>query len=414
MNRGRLVGVVAAVILTIATGVLISQSSSATVAGGPTPDPNPAAQNAESVNEAAAAALPDGAVPQADITADRWITPKAPNLSMDPIPKGTRVPQFIIFSFDGAGSHSKMNEFLAAAAPTDSRITGFLSGTYLLTDDHADAYSAPGARPGTSSIGFGGDRAEVVQRVTDLNNFYALGNEVGTHYNGHFCELGANWSTAEWNDELDQFLSWFRDYKSVDGITDGPDLKVPVGEVKGGRTPCLAGQFDQLTPSWKAHGLTYDSSGESPYTGISWPKLEDGIWQFPIPTVYSQPFADAGFSPLVKAMDYNFWFKFNKATEKPETQPQLTQLVLDTYRSMYQQAYHDNRAPILIANHFNDWNGDSFNPAARQFMVETCGQPETICTTYQNVIAWMEAQDPQKLTDLQDQVPTADKAPATG
>lgn len=410
MNRGRLAGLAAAVILTVVTGVLIAQSSSAT--SGATGQAPPA-QQAESVDEAAASALPPGAVPQADITTDRWITPKASNVPLDKIPKGTKVPQFVIFSFDGAGSHSKMQEFLAAAAPTDSRFTGFLSGTYLLTDDHADAYSAPGAEPGTSSIGFGGDQAEVVQRVNDLNNFYALGNEVGTHYNGHFCDLGANWSTAEWNTELDQFFTWFDDYKAVDGITDGPDLKVPSSEVKGGRTPCLAGQFDQLTPSWLSHGMTYDSSGESPYTGISWPKKENGVWQFPIPTIYSQAFADAGYSPLVKAMDYNFWYKFNEAQEQPETQPKLTQLVLDTYRFMYQQAYNDNRAPILIANHFNDWNGNSFNPAALQFMTETCGQPETICTTYQDVIAWMEAQDPQKLADLQDQVPTADKPPKT-
>lgn len=189
---------------------------------------------------------------------------------------------------------------------------------------------------------------------------------------------------------------------------------MPSAEVKGGRTPCLAGQFDQLTPSWLSHGMTYDSSGESPYTGISWPTEENGVWQFPIPTIYSQAFADAGFSPLVKAMDYNFWFKFNQATEQPESAPQLTQLVLDTYRFMYQQAFDDNRAPILIANHFNDWNGNSFNPAALQFMTETCGKPETICTTYSDVIAWMEAQDPQKLADLQAQVPTADKAPAAG
>lgn len=178
MNRGRLAGLSVAVTLTVVTGVLIAQSSRAT---GAASAPAASAPQAESVDEASAAPLPDGAVPQADITTDRWITPKASNVPMDKVAKGTKVPQFVIFSFDGAGSHSKMQEFLAAAAPTDSRFTGFLSGTYLLTDDHADAYSAPGAEPGTSSIGFGGDAAEVVQRIDDLNNFYALGNEIGTH-----------------------------------------------------------------------------------------------------------------------------------------------------------------------------------------------------------------------------------------
>ena len=157
----------------------------------------------------------------------------------------------------------------------------------------------------------------------------------------------------------------------MNGVTDGPKLQIPPSEVQGGRTPCLAGQMDQLTPSWQQHGMTYDSSGENPFTGIAWPEQKDGIWQFPIPTVYSPAFVSAGFSPLVKAMDYNFWFKFNEATEDPASQPQLTQIVLDTYRYMYQQTYNGNRAPILVANHFNDWNGNSFNPAALQFMQET-------------------------------------------
>ena len=116
-------------------------------------------------------------------------------------------------------------------------------------------------------------------------------------------------------------------------------------------------------------------------------------------------------------MDYNFWFKFNEATEDPASQPQLTQIVLDTYRYMYQQTYDGNRAPILVANHFNDWNGNSFNPAALQFMQEVCGQPETICTTYQDVIAWMNLQDPKMLAKLQKLMPVADRDPneqATG
>ena len=64
---------------------------------------------------------------------------------------------------------------------------------------------------------------------------------------------------------------------------------------------------------------------------------------------------------------------------------------------MCDQAYNGNRAPILIANHFNKWNGDSFNPPAMDFMKEKCGQPDTYCATYQDVIAWMELQDPEVL-----------------
>ena len=412
VNRGRLFAVVTAVVLSVVTGLLIAQSSNASDgadASGSGAVSDSAANAEQSPTTPTPTTSVDAAAPSVD--ADGWIVPKGTNIPMTPMKLGDTAPQFVIFSFDGAGRHDKMTEFLQAAAPTDSRFVGFLTGTYLLADDHAGAYQGPGAEPGTSAVGFGGDLAEVEQRVNDLNTFYSLGNEIGTHYNGHFCDLGANWSTAEWNSELDQFFSWFSDWQSVNGVTDGPKLQVPPGEVQGGRTPCLTGQMDQLTPAWSQHGMSYDSSGENPFTGIAWPEQRDGIWQFPIPTVYSPAFVQAGFSPLIKAMDYNFWFKFNEATEDPASQPQLTQIVLDTYRYMYQQTYNGNRAPILVANHFNDWNGNSFNPAALQFMQEVCGQPETICTTYQDVIAWMKLQDPKMLAKLQKLMPVADRDP---
>ena len=117
-----------------------------------------------------------------------------------------------------------------------------------------------------------------------------------------------------------------------------------------------------------------------------------------MPQVYS-----AGLGGMVTAMDYNFWVKFNNGAEQPSTQPELTQKVLDTYRYMYEQAYNGNRAPVLIANHFNNWNGNSFNPATEAFMREACVQPDTYCATYQDVIAWMQLQDPAVLQELQDQ-----------
>ena len=108
-----------------------------------------------------------------------------------------------------------------------------------------------------------------------------------------------------------------------------------------------------------------------------------------MPQVYSP-----GFDGMTTAMDYNFWVKFNGGQEEPETAPELREIVKSTYDYMYDQAYNGNRAPILIANHFNKWNGDSFNPPAMDFMKEKCGQPDTYCATYQDVIAWMELQDP--------------------
>ena len=45
---------------------------------------------------------------------------------------------------------------------------------------------------------------------------------------------------------------------------------------------------------------------------------------------------------------------------------------------MYDAAYNGNRAPLILANHFNEWNSDSFNPPALDFMLDKCGQPDTV------------------------------------
>jgi len=314
--------------------------------------------------------------------------------------KGQRAPQFIIFSFDGAGSHEKWREFMDAAEPTNSRFVGFLTGIYLLTSEHKDAYTGPGHAPGKASIGFGGTSEEVITEVEDLNEAYSRGHEIGTHYNGHFCDDnppgGNQWNTADWNSELDQFFRFMRDWKIINKLPDAPDLEVPTDTIKGGRTPCLTGTLDDLVPAWKNHGMTYDSSF-SQGSGIVWPTRQQGIWEFQMPYVYSP-----GFSDMVLAMDYNFWVKFNNGAEQPQTAPELRTKVKQTYDYMYDQTYNGNRAPLIIANHFNKWNGDSFNPPALEFMKDKCGRPGVYCTTYQDVIAWMKIQDPAVLQALQD------------
>ena len=171
------------------------------------------------------------------------------NVPMTKLAPGEKAPQFIIFSFDGAGSHQRWNEFMAAAEETNSRFTGFLSGIYLLGDSAKDAgaYTGPGHATGKSSIGYGGPESEIVTEVNDLNLAYSKGHEIGTHYNGHFCDDnvpgGNQWNTDDWNNELDQFFKFMTDWKTLNGYTDAPDLQVPVDSIKGGRTPCLTGSL---------------------------------------------------------------------------------------------------------------------------------------------------------------------------
>ncbi|MBA3419385.1 MAG: polysaccharide deacetylase [Geodermatophilaceae bacterium] len=329
--------------------------------------------------------------------------PRGPNVAIEPLRPGEKPPQFILFSFDGSGSHQKWQRFLAAADEVGAQFTGFLSGVYLLTDDFEEAYSGPGHEPGDSSIGFGGTPEDLRLLIEDMNTAYQRGHEIGTHFNGHFCDgndpSGNDWTTAQWSAELDLFLRFLADHREINHLPDLPRLAFPPAAVQGGRTPCLEGDPAVVFPALAERGLSYDSS--RPVTGLIWPQQLHGLWEFGMPVV---PVAATGGKNI--AMDYNFWFQFNGARNEPARAAEFTEAVLSTYRQMYDDALDGNRAPLVIGNHFNDWSGNAFNPAVEQFMLEACDRPETVCTTYQNVIAWMQAQDPAVLAELMARPPS--------
>lgn len=319
---------------------------------------------------------------------------------------GEKPPQFVIFSFDGAGSHEKWQEFMAAAKPTDSRFVGFLTGIYLLSTEKKGAYQGPGHGAGKASIGFGGTKEEIVLEIDDLNQAFTAGHEIGTHYNGHFCSDnppgGDAWSTADWESELKQFMGFLTDYRELNGWgNEVPELLVTPDDIKGGRTPCLEGVLDEMAPAWKKFGLTYDSS-LSTRTGIGWPTKMQGVWEFEMPYVYSP-----GFGKTILAMDYNFMCEVAACDQSRDVAETTRPKVRATYDYLYEQAFDGNRAPVLIANHFNNWNGNAYNQPALEFMKDTCGKPDTYCATYQDVIAWMELQDPAVLAKLQGLPPVA-------
>ncbi len=323
-------------------------------------------------------AAQDGGTPAADAPPD-WMRPLRP---------GEKPPQFVLFSFDGAGSHDHWRRVLPIARRAGAHVTAFLSGIYLLPDSRRAEYTGPGHPPGHAAISFGGSEQEVATRIEDLNDAVAQGHEIGTHYNGHFCADnkpgGADWSTAQWNSELDQFFGFLRD-----AVSHG--LLVDEKTVKGGRTPCQEDTFDRLAPALTRHGLTYDASGTS--AGMAWPHLRAGVWEFPVPVVRVPAL---GGQKVVMA-DYNLWYALNGAREDPSRDREFTDVTLDTYRAAYQAALNTNRAPLTVATHFNDWSGGAFSAATEQFLAEVCVREHTVCTTYSQVIEWMRLQDPKVL-----------------
>jgi hypothetical protein len=307
---------------------------------------------------------------------------------------GEHPPQFVLFSFDGVGSHEHWQRVLATAKPVNAHVTGFLSGTYLLPRERATDYTGPGHKPGASSIGFGGSADEVKTRIADLNAAIDAGHEIGTHYNGHFCKgmepsVGV-WSAEAWTNELDQFFLFLHN-------AAGQGLRVAGNMIKGGRTPCLEGRWDQLLPVLARRGMTYDGSQVS--DGVAWPDRQNGVWEFWMPIIKVPGLNNH----KVIMMDYNLWYTMNKARDDASRAAEFSKITLDTYRAAYQAALTGNRAPLVIGNHFNDWAGGAFSTAVEHFMTEVCGKPETVCATYSEVIQWMQQQDPAVLTALRAQ-----------
>src|SRR6266566_2690486 len=151
-------------------------------------------------------------------------------------PPPLRPPQFIVVSFDGSGGERMWSYWLSVARRARADFTFFVSGVYLVDWAHRMRYRPPGHESGTSAIGFAlpsGDLT-VARTLRGIVAGYRDGNEIGTHFNGHFCGPGGvgDWTAADWRSELEQFYALL--------LHAG---KLPFGrrEIVGDRTPCLEG-----------------------------------------------------------------------------------------------------------------------------------------------------------------------------
>lgn len=333
-------------------------------------------------------ALPDGFVP-------RRLAP------------GQRPPQLVVVSFDGAGWDRMWQHWFEVSSRVPFRFTAFLSGVYLLSDATRDHYHPPGYPAGTSEIGWL-PPADVPVEIRDLDRALAAGDEIGTHFNGHFCvgsgvPTGGNtWTTADWDAELDQFFSLVAHADRDNGLTR-PHLDLTASDIHGERTPCLEGTPGALFPALRSHGLEYDASFSR--TGLAWPTRAGGIWQLGMPVFpVHGTLPDGRTGAPVTAMDYNYYFSQRGASSTGLTPAQSARdgaQVLATYRDLYHAAYTGNRAPVVLGNHFNDWNHSAYVDALTTFVEQTCTRPHTECVTFSDLVAWLDAQRPSVLRHLQ-------------
>ncbi|WP_031077581.1 hypothetical protein [Streptomyces sp. NRRL S-118] len=310
---------------------------------------------------------------------------------------GERPPQFVVFSWDGAGEDSQklFSHFRKVGKKYGATMTYFLSGVYLLPEDKADLYDPPGHAPGRSDIGFN-DREGIRDTVRELRGAWQEGNEVGTHFNGHFCgpETGVGtWSVEDWKSEIAQAKAFVKNWKTNAGLKGEQPLPFDYDkELIGARTPCLEGR-DNFVRAASELGWRYDTSGVNDQI---WPEKEQGLWNLGLQMI---PVPGRQFETL--SMDYNFMVnQSGTAKGASSMHAYWGNQFRDGMVQAFDRAYNGNRAPLIIGNHFESWNGGTYMRAVEETIAHVCVKKEVRCVSFRQLADWLDAQDPAVLAKL--------------
>ncbi|MEU3219073.1 hypothetical protein [Streptomyces sp. NPDC006971] len=331
-------------------------------------------------------------------TADTGKQPHQPPAPV-PLEPGQTPPQFVIFSWDGAGEvgNGLFPRFLELAKNHDAAMTFFLSGLYLLPESKKSKYRPPNNPVGASDIGYLTDD-HIKETMKYVRQAWLDGHEIGTHFNGHFCAGSgsvANWTSAQWQSEIDQAISFVTEWRTNTGWTDLDPLPFDYRkELVGGRTPCLLGQ-DNLLPTAKKLGWRYDAS--SPGGTQVWPQKRQGVWDLPL---QAMPFPGHSFEVL--SMDYNILANQSQNSTKgmPSRYPGWRKQATGSYLSGFDRAYTTNRAPFYIGNHFEEWNGGIYMDAVEETLKKIADKPDVRLVSFKQFVDWLDVQTPAVLDKL--------------
>ncbi|OKH98944.1 hypothetical protein A6A06_25405 [Streptomyces sp. CB02923] len=308
---------------------------------------------------------------------------------------GEKPPQFVVFSWDGAleGDDHLFSHFREVAEQNNAKMTFFLTGTYLLPKTKASMYKPPQHKPGASAISYATNE-HIKDTLRQVRGAWLDGNEIGTHFNGHFCGAkgGGDWSVAEWKSEIEQAYSFVQNWKTNTGYSSLPPLPFDYKkELVGGRAPCLEGQENLLTAA-KAFNWRYDAS--SPGDFQIWPSKKNGIWNFPLQLL---PYPQS--EKQVLSMDFNFLYNQSGDNTKgdPAKYEQWRKLTRDGYLNGFNRVYHGSRAPLFVGNHFEDWNGGIYMKAIEDVVKSVCKRDGVRCVSFKQLADWLDAQDPAVL-----------------
>ncbi|WP_282796520.1 hypothetical protein [Streptomyces sp. CC224B] len=379
----------------IGLGLGAAAAVSLTACGSGSGDASPAADKGKGGGEAPerpAKPIGDGS------TAFTGKQPKQPEAPR-PLEPGETPPQFVVFSWDGAGEvgNGLFPRFLKLAEEHDARMTFFLSGLYLLPESKKRLYRPPNNAVGASDIGYLTDD-HIKETLKYVRQAWLEGHEIGTHFNGHFCAgtgSVANWTPAQWRSEIDQAMSFVKKWRTHTGWSDLPPLPFDYDkELVGGRTPCLLGQ-NNLLPTAKKLGWRYDAS--SPGGRQKWPEKKMGVWDLPLQAV---PFPGHSFEVL--SMDYNILANQSKNSTKapPANYPGWRKQATEAYIAGFRRAYESNRAPFFIGNHFEEWNGGIYMDAVEEALKHIAGKKDVRLVSFRQFVDWLDVQKPETLAKL--------------
>jgi hypothetical protein len=320
---------------------------------------------------------------------------------LQPVPKklapGEKPPQFVVFSWDGAGEDSQrlFSHFRKVGQRYGATMTYFLSGVYLLPEEKKRLYSPPRHSVGRSDIGFN-DVKGIRDTVEQIRGAWFEGNEIGTHFNGHFCGKDGGvgtWSKEEWKSEIAQAKDFVKNWKSNAALKSVKPLPFDYEkELVGARTPCLEGRKNFMRAASEM-GFRYDTSGVNDQI---WPRKQGRLWDLSLQLV---PMPGRAFQTL--SMDYNFYMNQSGAARGESSKHAYWgNQMRDGLVQAFERSYRGNRAPLIIGNHFESWNGGTYMRAVEETIKTVCPQREVRCVSFRQLADWLDAQDPQVLAKL--------------
>ncbi|MFI9239831.1 hypothetical protein [Streptomyces sp. NPDC053079] len=328
---------------------------------------------------------------------------RQPNQPPKPVPLelGEKPPQFVIFSWDGAGEvgNGLFPRFRKLARDHGARMTFFLSGIYLVPESKKRLYEPPNNPVGASDIGYLTD-AHIKETLRNMRAAWLEGHEVGTHFNGHFCQGSgsvAHWTQQDWESEIEQAVSFVTRWRTHTGFTDLDPLPFDYRkELVGGRTPCLLNQ-DNLLPVAAKLGWRYDASSAG---GLQvWPKKKHGVWDLPL---QQMPFPGHSFEVL--SMDYNILANQSKNTTRGPSHNYSAwrRQATESYIAGFDRAYETNRAPFFVGNHFEEWNGGIYMDAVEEALkyMGDDKRKDVRLVSFRQFVDWLDVQSPEVLAQL--------------